>query len=121
MGLSRPPGTCEASEGQQVEITRFRCEGRRRQPFLRADRRIEAWLGIATVSLAAVDGLRQNEQKRDCGHMVERSHTHTYDPHWPFMATSGVEHASDLDSNRFRFDDQRSDYRGDAEPKNRPW
>ena len=57
-------GTSEASEGQQVEITRFRYDDRRRHPFLRADCRIEAWPGIAAVGPAAVSGLRQNRQKR---------------------------------------------------------
>ena len=46
-------GTREASEGQQVEITRFRCDDRRRRPFLRADRRIKARPGIAAVGPAA--------------------------------------------------------------------
>ena len=57
-------GTREASEGQQVEIRRFRYDDRRRHPFLRADRRIEARLGIAADGPEAASGLRQNKQKR---------------------------------------------------------
>ena len=49
---------------QQVEITRFRCDDRRRHPFLPADRRIEAWRGVAAAGPAAASALRQNWQKR---------------------------------------------------------
>ncbi len=41
----------------EFERARFRCEDRRRDPFFRAARRIEAWLGIAAVSPAAASAL----------------------------------------------------------------
>ena len=62
--LGRDPGTYEASEGQQVEIIRFRRDDRRRCPLLRADRRSEAKSGTAMVGMDAAGRLRQNRQKR---------------------------------------------------------
>ena len=56
-------GTQADGHALEFERTRFRREDRRCHPFLAADRRIEAWSGIAAVSPAASSALRQNRQK----------------------------------------------------------